>query len=133
MLGKRLTLCRSKPVALSLKQGTVKLTQTSLNGTLFAKDKYSRSEFTISTADTTLNAVKKVEFKDAKYKDLLEIYAYGNGTYAIGFKGNRVPASLVGKTVTVNLNVYIEGNDSYFVGVSGKPNATVKLKLTVLK
>ena len=69
---------------------------------------------------------RKIEIKDAKYQDIFEVYDYENGTFGIGFKGD-VPKNLAGTTVTLNLNVYLTGN------ISAKPNATVKVKLTIMK
>ena len=57
---------------------------------------------------------------------IFEVYDYENGTFGIGFKGD-VPEDLAGKTVTLNLNVYLAGN------TSAKPNGTVKAKLTIMK
>ena len=116
-----------KPINLSVKQGSAKLTLTILNGTMFAKDNQSRGEFAISAADAALNDIAKVEIKDAKYAGLFELFDYEDGTYGIGYKDNVVPASLVGKTVTLNLNAFMNGNET------AKANTTLKLKLTILK
>ncbi len=119
-------VCESKPITLTVKMGTAKLTLTAEDSVLFAKDIHDRAEFRIDSADAALNAISKIEIKDAKYKDLFEIFDYGNGSFAIGFKESNVDKSLVGKTVTVNLNIFLEGNET------AKVNATVKVKLTVL-
>ena len=46
---------------------------------------------------------------------------------ALSFKDGKVDSKLLGKTVTLNLNVILDGNES------SKINATVKLKLTIMK
>jgi len=121
-------VCESKPISLSVKQGSAKLSLTTLKGTMFAMDKHSRGEFLITAADTTLNPITRVEIKDTKYQDRLEVYGYGNGAYYICFADEMVDNSLVGKTITVTLNVFLEGNQ-----IPTKANTTVKLKLTVVK
>ena len=88
---------------------------------------YGIINISFTTEDTTLNKVAKVQIKDAKLADQFEIFDYGNGQYAIGFKDGNVDKSLIGKTVTVTLNVFIEGNPS------AKANAAVSIKLTVVK
>ena len=118
---------KSKPVAISVKQGSTKVTLTAVDSYLFSQDKHDRAEFVITTTDATLNRIAKVEIKDTKYKNLLEIIDYGNGEYAIGFKDGKVDSSLIGKTITVNFDIFIEGNQTT------KANTTAKLKLTILK
>ena len=98
---------------------------------LFAQDKYDRVVFRFESTDKALNGATKVEIKDAKYKDIFEVYDYGNGQFAIGFKDETVSSALIGKKasldVTLNLNVFIDGNES------AKPNTTAKIKLTIVK
>ena len=118
--------CESKPIALTVKMGTAKLTLTVKDTVLFAKDSKDRAEFRIDSTDTALNGIAKIELKDTKQKNLFELFDYGNGTYAIGFKDGKVDKSLIGKTVTVNLNVFLNGNET------AKVNTTVKVKLTVI-
>lgn len=119
-------VCESKPIALSVKMGTAKLALTAEDTTLFAKDPHDRLEFRIDSADAALNGVAKVEIKDAKYKGLFEVFDYGNGEFAIGFMDGNVDKSLIGRTVTVNLNIFLEGNET------AKVNTTVKLKINIL-
>ena len=118
---------QSKPAALSVKMGSTKLTLTAVNAFLFSQDKHDRAEFVITAADATLNKIAKVEIKDAKYQNILEIIDYGNGEYAIGFKDGKVDSSLIGKTVTVNFDIFVEGNQT------AKANTNAKMKLTILK
>ena len=114
----------AKPIALNIKMGSAKLTAET-EGTLFSKDKHSRMNLRFTRADAALNGVARVEIKDAKQANMFDLIDYGNGAWAIGFKDGKVDKSLVGKTVTVALNVFIEGN------TSAKPNATLKLKLSI--
>ena len=113
-----------KPVQLKITMGAAKLSLAAEDTTLFANDKNDRAQFRLTTTDKNLKDVARVEIKDARYADILEVIDYGNGLYAIGFKAD--PA-LVGKTVTLNLNVFLEGNDS------AKANATAKIKLTIVR
>lgn len=118
---------KSSPVSISVKMGSAKLTMLSSDTTLFAKDKNDRAEMTFTAKDETLNQVKSIAIKDSKYKNLFEIIPYGNGEFAIGFANGVVDSSIRGKTITLNLNVFVEGNDTTTA------NATMKLKLTVVK
>ena len=68
-----------------------------------------------------------MEFKNAKQAAQFQIIKYGNGTYAIGFKDGNVDRSLIGKTVAVSLNIFLEGN------LTAKANTTASVKLTVVK
>ncbi len=119
-------ICQSKPVNLSVKMGSAKLTLTAQDTVLFAKDIHDRVEFSIGGMDAALNSVSGLEIKDAKYQNLLEIDSYGNGEFAVGFKDGHVDKSLIGKTITVNLNVFLDGNETV------KANATMKLKISII-
>ena len=115
-----------KEISFNVTMAAPKLTVKTSNTTLFAKDKNDRALVWFETKDAALNDVSRVEIKDSKYKDKFEILDYGNGEFAIGFKDG-VHESLMGKTVTLNLNVFIEGNEA------AKANATAKVKLTIVK
>ena len=71
--------------------------------------------------------MERVTIKDTKYQDKLEVLEYGNGEFALCFKNGKVEESLTGKTVTVTLNLFLDGNETE------KANTTAKLKLTVQK
>lgn len=126
VLGDTVT-AESKQLTLKVKMGSAKLTAAAEEATLFGKDKHDRLDFSLTSWDETLNEAGLVTVKDAKYKDVFEIYDYGNGRFAIGFKDGKVDTKFLGKTVTLTLNVILDGNES------GKINTTVKLKLTVIK
>jgi len=119
----------TKLVKITVKMGTAKLTLKAEGNILFAKDKNSRVNFTLTAKDAALNGVSEVTIKSDKNKfdEKLEIIPYGNGEFAIGFKGEGVHSSLMGKTITVTLNIKVDGN------VTAKVNTTAKLKLTILK
>ena len=121
------TIVKSGMISLTVKMGTAKLTVKTEDTTLFAKDKNDRALVWFEAADTTLNDITKVAFKNAKQAAMFELIDYGDGTYAIGFKDGKVDKSLIGKTVTVALNVFIEGNQT------AKANAAVNVKLTIVK
>ena len=116
----------TKLMNMTVTMGSAKLTVKTDDVFLFANDKNDRVRVWFESADKALNDVAKIEIKDAKYQDIFEVYDYENGTFGIGFKGD-VPKNLAGTTVTLNLNVYLTGN------TSAKPNATVKVKLTIMK
>ena len=113
----------SKPVKLTVKMGTAKLTPQ-IDGTLFTDDRNSRMNLSFTSVDSTLNTVAKVEIKEAKYADLFEIYKYENGQFGIGFADEEPVLSK--KPITLTLNVYLAGN------YSAKVNTTVKIKVTVV-
>ncbi len=119
----------SAPVLLSVKMGSAKVTVKSSSTVLFAKDKNSRVNFCIATQDSGLNGVARVEIKDAKYRQLFEIFDYGNGQFAVGFRNGIVDSSLIPKTgtksISLSLQVYLEGN------TGTKSNAAVTLKFGV--
>ena len=117
----------SAQTSISVKMGSAKLTMLSSGTTLFAKDKNDRAELIFTAKDETLNQVVDIKIKDSKYKDLFQIIPYGNGEFAIGFAIGMADSSVQGKAITLNLNVFVEGNET------GKANATMKLKLTVVK
>ena len=124
----------SKRINLSIKMGSAKLVIKSSDTTLFAKDRNDRALVWFEAADLTLNDVKKIEIKDTKYKDAFEIIDYQDGTFAIGFKDGKLHkevekliAKKASATITLNLNVFIDGNEST------KINTTQKVKLTIVK
>jgi hypothetical protein len=118
-------------VSITVKTGTAKMKATG-TPTLYLKDKNSRGKFTLTSDDLTLNAIKDlkdggVEIKDQKYK-MFELYDYGNGQYAIGFKDNTVTAAAAKlKIVSIPINIRHKGNNT------AKPDATVTLKVTIVK
>ena len=123
----------SKEVSMSVAMGAAKLTTVTTDTTLFAKDKNDRALVWFEAADATLNEVSSITFKNAKQAQMFEIIDYGGGLFAIGFKDGVVDKSLLAsgkttsKTVTVSLNVFINGNET------SKTNATANVKLTVVK
>ena len=125
------TNVESAKVSMSVAMGSAALTLAAENTTLFAKDRNDRAVFQLNARDAALNEVIEVEIKEAKHQDIFEILDYGDGTYAVAFRDRKVHSSLIGKTasktVTLTLNVCLEGNQTT------KVNTTVKLKLTILK
>ena len=111
---------------LKVKQGSAKLTLSMEEGVLYTADSRSRVEFTLVSQDSSLNDVARVEFKDAKLAQMLTVYDYGDGNFAIGFADEKVDRSLISEkasTKNLVLNVYLEGS------AGDKPNTTVKLPL----
>ena len=118
---------KSSLVKITVKMGSAKLTLSTADRTMFAKDRNDRLAFTMTKKDAALNDIREITVKDARYADKLEVIGYGNGEFAVVFKDGKVDPSLVGKTVTVNLNIFLEGNETT------KVNTTAKLKITVVK
>ena len=121
------TEVRSSKVSLKVTMGSARLTVQEGSVDLFAKDKNDRATFHLIAKDGALNAAERVQIKDAKYQDLFEVYTYGNGEFAIGFKNGKVSRSLIGKSVTVTLNAWVEGNQTV------KANTKIKLKLNIVQ
>ena len=88
-------VCCSKPVALIVKMGSATLTLNADSTTLFAK-----------------------------LADQFEIFDYGNGRYAIGFKDSEIPAKITG--VNLPLEVWLDGNGT------AKANASVNVKISII-
>ena len=110
--------------SLKLKMGSAKLTVDADRTTLFANDKHSRVNISFASADSTLNKVAKVTL-DPKLANQFELFDYGNGQYAIGFKDGKVPAKLT--SANIALNIWLEGNETT------KANASVKVKLNIIR
>ena len=115
---------QSKFSNLSVKMGSAQMNAVT-EGTLFTRDKNSRVSIRFTPNDAQLNEAVRVEMKDSKYQDIFEIYDYGNGTFAIGFREGAIP-DLPAKPIDLKLNVFLEGN------TSAKPNTTVSLKLSIV-
>ena len=76
----------------------------------------------------------KIEIKDTKYKAAFTIIDYEDGTFGIGFTDGKIHAEiekqLKNKTsanISLNLNIFIEGN------ASTTANTTQKVTLTIVK
>lgn len=121
----------STAAAMTVAMGSANLTIPATDTTLFARDRYDRVVFRVTAKDTALNGALRMEIRDAKYRDLFEVYDYGDGTFAVGFRDGKVHSSLTGKndftTVSLKLNVWLEGNQT------AKANTTVTLKLSIRK
>ena len=113
----------SKETKLTVKQGSIKVAQSTKTVTLYRKDRFSEGYVTLSVADQTVMPVAKVELKDAE-KSFFDLYQLADGSYAIGFKDNRIAPKA--KNGSVKLNVWLEGN------TTAKPNATVSVSVKIL-
>ena len=114
--------------------GAAKLTAKSSGTTLFAKDRNDRAVVWFEAADATLNDVKTIKIKDAKYKDVNEIIDYRDGSFAVAFKDGKIHESIAKQlekkssvSITLSLDVFMEGNES------AKANTIQKVKLTIVK
>ena len=123
---------KSTKIPLSVKMNNAKLVLTAeKTNKMYAKDINSRITFFVASTDATVNAIRSVEVLDSKlskaYRGIFEVIEYGNGEYAIGFVEGANLKAVEGKTISVPVNVFIEGN------ASDKTNATLTVKITVAK
>ncbi len=107
---------------LPVKYGKVSV-KTSGTPVLYKKDRFSRGNVSLIIADNTLNPLERVEFKDAKQAALYEVYYYGNGSLAIGFREGSVQN--VKYPTSVSLNLFFTGNSTQ------KPNAAITVKIQI--
>ena len=118
-------LFTSKEINLSVKQGSVKVTQDVKEVVLLARDRYSSGEVSLNVADKTLSSIKPVTL-DAASGAYFTIMELGGNRYSIGFKENRIPEGFKpGTTKTVKLNVFFEGNET------GTANKVLSVKVSV--
>lgn len=110
--------------SLKLKMGSAKLTMNNNGSTFFAKDRNSRIRVFFASADTSLNGVTRVELA-SKLADQFEIFDYGSGNFAIGFKDGKVPEKLT--SVNLVLNVWVEGNET------AKANVSLKMTTKIVR
>ena len=104
--------------ALSVKCGTARFTAASVS--LYAKDANDMARLAITTTDTTVNTLERVELKDAKLKGTYEVLNLGNGQFAL-----RLLPGAQAKSGTVTLNIFCEGN------TTAKPSGTVSVKVEI--
>lgn len=105
-------------VNLPVKSGTAKVTVAPVY--LYAKDANHRAELTFLSSDRTLNAVARVELKDARLQATYEILDLGNGQFAL-----RLRPGAQAKTGSVALNLFFEGSGGE------KPNAAAAVKVEI--
>ena len=105
-------------VNLPVKSGTAKVTAAPVR--LYTKDTNHRAELTFMSSDRTLNAVARVELKDAKLKANYEVLDLGDGQFAL-----RLRPGAKAKNGTVTVNLFFEGNNGK------KPNATASVKVEI--
>lgn len=105
-------------VNLPVKSGTAKVTAAPVR--LYTKDANHRAELTFMSSDRTLNAVARVELKDAKMKASYEVLDLGDGQFAL-----RLRPGAKAKNGTVTVNLFFEGNNGK------KPNATASVKVEI--
>lgn len=105
-------------VNLTVKSGTAKVTAAPVR--LYTKDANHRAELTFMSSDRTLNAVARVELKDAKLKTSYEVLDLGDGQFAL-----RLRPGAKAKNGTVTVNIFFEGDNGK------KPNATASVKVEI--
>ncbi len=111
----------SNAVTLKVAQGKVKVKQSVKSITLLKYDRYSEGEVRLTLADPTLSGIARVEL-DSKSAAKFDLKDLGNGTYAIGYAGDRITTT---KGVTVTLRVFMIGNRTT------KPTVTLSVKVNI--
>ena len=114
-------------ISLSVKMGSAKVTVLAEDTTLFAGDRFDEVLLRFEASDAALKSVARVEIKDPKPAAQFQVTDLGNGTYAISFRDGQVDQRLTGKSVTLTLNLSLQGNGT------AKANTTAKVKLSILK
>ena len=122
----------SPKISLSVRMGSAKLKLTpGRTNKLYARDINSRVEFSIASSDAAVNDINFVQLVESKlsksYRGIFRVIDYGNGEFAIGFVPGANISKVAGKTITLTLNTFVDGN------VTSKTNAGLKLKITVVK
>ena len=115
----------SAPVALKLTAGSAKITAQVSDSALYAADKNSRVDFRLAPAGSGLNEILSVRIKNESDRNLFELFDYGSGNYAVGFRDGEVDKSLLfGKTsISLPLEVTLDGN--------GTPGAATGVTLKI--
>ena len=115
----------AKPLALSVKMGTAKVTQSAKSVTLLKTDRNSQATVKLSVADETLSAIDwartETAFAAQNAGKAFSFKHLGNGECAIGYTDNELPTAP--KAGTVKIPVFFTGN------LSTKPNATLSVSV----
>lgn len=117
------TLFTKSPLALTVKMGTAKFTQSVKTVELAKNDRYSSSEIRISTADDTLSAIETVELVENKTSAPFAWTKISDGVYSVHFKDDTVPSV---KSASLKLAVTLKGNNT------GSPNASLTLSVKLV-
>lgn len=126
------------PMTFKVVQGKTKFGMNIKQVQLPKQDPYARQCFTVQSGDTdklNVTDIDKLQLQSGALADALEIVevpSVGGNTYAIQWKdtdsltpGVQIKSGV--KSGTVKINIFLKGNDSG----KNKPNATLKLKVTV--
>lgn len=118
----KLTFAGGAPayVNLSVKSGTGKFTVSGIP-VLYQLDRFSSGTFTVTTTDTTLNEIDRLEFKTPAHEEIFVLEQTGANEFSISFRDGKVPAGKLPTSIPVS--VLCRGSD--------KPVATVNIKLQV--
>ena len=108
----------SRTLALPVKMGSAKVTQSAKTVNLIKTDKFSRGVVKLAAADETLAPIDWEKTQREFTSPLFDLQVLGAGEVSIGFKDNQI-----GKAGTVKIPVFLEGNEST------KPNATISVSV----
>jgi hypothetical protein len=96
----------SKAVALPITKGKVTVKNSASTVELLKEDRFSRGEFKLTIEDPTVARIDHITL-DAASAAKFDIYDLGDGTFALGYKGNVLPSAF--KPASVKVSVYVEG------------------------
>ena len=130
--GESAFVVRSSKIKLSVVMNSPKLKLYAGRTTkMYARDINSRVEFSIASTDASVNDINYVQLVESalkkSYRGIFQVIDYGNGKFAIGFVPGANISKVAGKTISLRLGTYVEGN------TSASANATLKLSITVVK
>ena len=121
----------SAKLALKIKMGTSKVTQSTKTVQLLKDDRFSRGSVVLGTKDAALSPIdwEKTAAAFASTKDrngnaFFTLRPLENGECAVCYAGNVMNPAV--KSGIVKIKVFFEGN------VSGKPNATLSVKVNLV-
>lgn len=111
----------AKPIALSVKMGSAKLTADVKAVTLLKKDRYDTASVCFIPADDSLSEIDYIRL-DKTSAAKLEVEQLSGQIFALGYKAQQIQD--LGKGITAKLEIFLKGNQTT------KPNATVTVKVT---
>ena len=116
----------ASPVALTVKMGTVKITQNTKTVELMRNDRFDSAEIRFGTTDPTLGGIDHVVLVQSKNTKPFEVVDLGNGIIAVKYAGDRVTVADKTKSVKLSFQIFLAGN------VSGKANGTASVTVNLV-
>jgi len=113
----------AKPVKLTVKQGSIKLTPSTKSVNLYKNDRFSEQEVTLQISDTTINPIREIAILGEEHP-FFEIERTDYDKFTVGFLGDEIDPTV--KNGTLKVGVWLIGNETE------KPNATVSVSVKVV-